>query len=200
MKKYFDNLRPFEKRVVVGVGVALFVLLNFWFVFPHFSDMPDLHVRIKDAQDQLQTYQAAITNIPFYEAQISALGSDGNTNVPSADRQSEFQKIIIEAQGKAGLLLSMGRGSSSTNNPYFLELSQAVTVQNADDKSMADFLYDLGVRPSTIYVKGLSLHPVQPTRYSLEGSVTLVASYQKPLPKGGLSTRKTKAAKTKSDD
>ena len=41
MTSYLDrlNLRPFEKRLVVGVGAVLFVVLNAWFVFPHFSDL-----------------------------------------------------------------------------------------------------------------------------------------------------------------
>ena len=41
MTSYLDrlNLRPFEKRLVVGVGAVLFVVLNAWFVVPHFSDL-----------------------------------------------------------------------------------------------------------------------------------------------------------------
>ena len=35
------NLRPFEKRLVVVVAAVLFVVLNAWFVFPHFSDLAD---------------------------------------------------------------------------------------------------------------------------------------------------------------
>ena len=38
MKTYLDNLRPLEKRVVVGVAVMAFVVFNLWFVVPHFSD------------------------------------------------------------------------------------------------------------------------------------------------------------------
>ena len=30
MKKQFDNLQPFEKRVVVGVAAMFFIVLNFF--------------------------------------------------------------------------------------------------------------------------------------------------------------------------
>ena len=43
------NLRPFEKRLVVAVGVVLFVVLNAWFVFPHFSDLGVAQERRVDA-------------------------------------------------------------------------------------------------------------------------------------------------------
>src|SRR4051812_22830112 len=39
-KNFFEqlNLRPHERRVVIVVGVIVFVVLNAWFVWPHFSD------------------------------------------------------------------------------------------------------------------------------------------------------------------
>ena len=52
MKGYWENLRPFEKRVVVGVGALFFVVLNFLFVFPHFSDLNAMHYRKEEAKPQ----------------------------------------------------------------------------------------------------------------------------------------------------
>ena len=36
MNKYFSHLRPMERRLAVGVIVVVIVVLNWWFVWPHF--------------------------------------------------------------------------------------------------------------------------------------------------------------------
>ena len=38
MKKFFAHLRPLERRLAVGVVVVLILVLNFVFIWPHFSD------------------------------------------------------------------------------------------------------------------------------------------------------------------
>ena len=70
MKKYFDQLRPMERRVVLFVGVALFVALNWVFVWPYFSDWSNYTVRYGAAQTKLKLYQTAI-------AQEAGDGEDG---------------------------------------------------------------------------------------------------------------------------
>ena len=39
VKKYFAQLRPMERRLAVGVLVVLFLVLNYVFIWPHFSDL-----------------------------------------------------------------------------------------------------------------------------------------------------------------
>jgi type II secretory pathway component PulM len=60
MTGYLDrlNLRPFEKRLVVGVGAVLFVVLNAWFVVPHFSDLSQARERRLEALKKLELWQA----------------------------------------------------------------------------------------------------------------------------------------------
>ena len=62
MTSYLDrlNLRPFEKRLVVGVGAVLFVVLNAWFVVPHFSDLGDARRRRAEALKKLERWQTEI--------------------------------------------------------------------------------------------------------------------------------------------
>ena len=43
MKKYFAQLRPLERRLAIGVLVVVFLVLNYVFVWPHFSDWGNLH-------------------------------------------------------------------------------------------------------------------------------------------------------------
>ena len=54
MKTYLDTLRPSEKRLVVGIGLIFFVVLNFWFVLPHFDDWNNRKIDIKKAQEKLR--------------------------------------------------------------------------------------------------------------------------------------------------
>jgi hypothetical protein len=184
LKKYFDSLRPFEKRVVVGVGLALFAVLNFWFVFPHFSDMSQMANRREAALTKLAKYQAARNLIPSYKSQISKLTSDGGPDVPSEERKDEFLRTINTEEGRSGVSQINGsKISTRTNNAYFLELSQTISVQSSET-NLVDFLYNLGAGSSLIRVRGLNLRP-DPPRNQLSADVTLVASYQKTPPKPG---------------
>ena len=50
MKKYFAQLRPLERRLAIGVLVVVFLVLNYVFVWPHFSDWGNLRRRGDDAR------------------------------------------------------------------------------------------------------------------------------------------------------
>ena len=73
MTSYLDrlNLRPFEKRLVVGVGAVLFVVLNAWFVVPHFSDLSEARDRRLKALKKLDEWQIEIDQKAKYEAGIN---------------------------------------------------------------------------------------------------------------------------------
>lgn len=182
MKKYFDSLRPFEKRVVVVVTAMLFVVLNFWLVFPYFSNWGKVQTRRDNALSNLAKYQAATKQIPFYQSEIAKMAGEGGAEVPPEEQGGQFQRAIQVQQAQSGVnLVSSGRITTRTNNPYFVELTQTITVQSKEEQ-LVDFLYNLGSGTSLIRVRGLTLHP-DPPRYQLNASVTLVASYQKSSPK-----------------
>jgi len=60
MNGYWNSLRPMEKRLVVGVGTMVVILLNLWFVVPHFSDLPKVQERKAKAQRTLEMFQKEI--------------------------------------------------------------------------------------------------------------------------------------------
>jgi len=82
MKGYWDNLRPFEKRVVVGVGTLFFIVLNFLFVFPHFSDLGAMHYRMEEAQRKLAKFQTEIAQTNLYVTGLNQMQADA-ANVQS---------------------------------------------------------------------------------------------------------------------
>ncbi|HOS76236.1 MAG TPA: hypothetical protein PKW12_13350, partial [Verrucomicrobiota bacterium] len=95
MTSYLDrlNLRPFEKRLVVVVGIVLFVVLNMWFVVPHFSDLSDAQRRRVEAQKKLERWQAEIDQAQKYQAGINTFARQG-LDVPVEDQQNQFVRVI----------------------------------------------------------------------------------------------------------
>ena len=55
MKRFWEQLKPNERRVVVIVVIAFFLVMNWWFVWPHFSDFGRDTARIHGAEEKLKT-------------------------------------------------------------------------------------------------------------------------------------------------
>jgi hypothetical protein len=183
MMGYLDrlNLRPFEKRLVVGVGAVLFVVLNAWFVFPHFSDLSQARERRTEALKKLERWQVEIDQKAKYDAGIKQFAKEG-LEVPAEDQVNQFSRAIQEQQARSGVgLNNFGRTVTSTNQ-FFLELTQQGLSIQSGEAQLVDFLYSLGSGNSLIRVRDLTLRP-DPPRQQLSGTVKLVASFQKNPPK-----------------
>ena len=197
MTSYLDrlNLRPFEKRLVVGVGAVLFVVLNVWFVVPHFSDLSQAQDRRVQALEKLKTWQIEMDQKVKYEAGINKFRQEG-LEVPPEDQQNQFARVIQDQQVRSGVgIQQFGRVTTQTNQ-FFLELTQPISVQSGEAQ-LVDFLFNLGSGNSLIRVRDLTLRP-DPPRQQLSGTVKLVASYQKNPPKKGAPAASPAPANTKS--
>jgi Tfp pilus assembly protein PilO len=177
MKKYFAHLRPLERRLAVGVVVVLILVLNFVFIWPHFSDWSRLKTRLKNARDTLASYQATVAQATNYQAQVKSLEGQGEF-VALEDQAINFMRTI-QAQAEAS---GVGRANYSrsimhTNDAFFIEQVQNINVV-ATDQQLVDFLYKLGSGASMIRVRDLELQPDGP-RLHLNANIRLVASYQK---------------------
>jgi hypothetical protein len=178
MKGYWNNLRPLEKRLVVGFGVMVFVILNFWFVVPHFSDWRRIQGRMGNAVKTVNLFEAEIAQTNKYSLLVKSLESEG-LSVPQEEQSMHFASTIqSQAAQTVGQIQSTGKQMSRTTpDSFFLELSQLIVVQSREQQ-LVDFLYNLGSGNSLIRVRGLTLHPDQ-SHQQLAANVTLVASYQK---------------------
>ena len=174
------NLRPFEKRLVVVVAAVLFVVLNAWFVFPHFSDLGLAQERRVDAFKKIDRWQAEIKQVPAYQRQVREMESEGQS-VPAEDQQNQFSRAIQMQQAQSGVNITSTSKQTVHTNQFFLELTQQVSVESGEAQ-LVDFLFNLGSGNSLIRVRDLALHPNAP-RQQLSGNVKLVASYQKNPPK-----------------
>src|SRR6266404_5930650 len=177
VKKQWDNLRPFEKRVVVAVLAMLFIVFNFWFVFPHFSDWGRVQFRMEKAQRTLAMFQTELAQTNKYSQEIKKLQSEG-LSVPPEDQSLHFSSTILTRAAQCGVnVLTTSRTSTRTNDQFFIEQSQTISTQSTEQQ-LVDFLFGLGSGDSLVRVRDLGLRP-DPPRFALVATITLVASYQK---------------------
>ena len=182
MKNPLDrlNLRPFEKRLVVVVAAVLFVVLNAWFVFPHFSDLAQAQKERAEALEKIGRWQAETNQLSSYQRQIRELESEGQA-VPAEEQQNQFSRAIQMQQAQSGVNITSTSKQTVSTNQFFLRLTEQVSVESGEAQ-LVDFLYNLGAGTSLIRVRDLALRPNAP-RQALSGTVKLVASYQKNAPK-----------------
>src|SRR5436190_20748628 len=103
MKGYWNTLRPMEKRLVVGVGTMVVILLNLWFVVPHFSDLSKVRERKDKAQYVFKKFQDEIAHKRDYENGIRKLQGGQNVNVAQDDQIFDFQNKIQSESVRSGV-------------------------------------------------------------------------------------------------
>ena len=192
MKKYLAQLRPLERRLVVGTAVVLLIVLNWAFIWPHFSDWSDFHSRLDTANTKLRTYRTAVAQIPELQKQLKIFESEGEFVAPE-DQGVNFMRTIQTQSSQSGVgLQNTSRPITKTNDVFFVEQVQNITVL-AEETNLVDFLYKIGSGSSMIRVRDLSLQP-DPPHQRLSADIRLVASYQKnPTPATAAKTATAKA-------
>lgn len=178
MKKYFAQLRPLERRLAVGVAVILFLVLNWIFIWPHFSDWRNLKTRQKNARDSLRLYQTAISQSTNYEALVKKFEGQGGFVAPE-DQAINMMRTIQLQSAQSGMNSPNFSRTTTHTNEFFTEQTQNINV-SATDAQLVDFLYKLGNDASMVRVIDLELQP-DGTKLRLTGNIRLVASYQKNL-------------------
>jgi hypothetical protein len=176
MSTYWGGLRTFEKRVVVGFGALFFVVLNFLFVIPHFSDLAAVHFRMDQAKSKLARYETEIAQTNLYMAGLREFEKE-NSDVPAEDQSLQFANTVNAQAGQSGVHIVSNSHINTQTNQFFLEKSQSLSVQSGEQQ-LVEFLYNLGSGNSQIRVRDLSVRP-DPPRQQLVAQVKLVASYQK---------------------
>jgi hypothetical protein len=177
MKKYFEQLRPMERRLAVGVIVVLLLVANYVVIWPHFGEWADLNNKINQAQQKFKNYQDAIAQTPFYDQKLKKFQSEGEF-VAAEDQAVDFMRTIQHQANNTGVsIISVPPSVMHTNDAFYVERVENISVL-ATDGQLVDFLYQLGNDSAMIRVWDLELHP-DPQRQRLDAGVGLVASYQK---------------------
>jgi hypothetical protein len=177
MKKYFEQLRPMERRLAVGVIVVLLLVANYVVIWPHFGEWGDLDNKINQAQQKFKNYQGAIAQTPLFEQKLKKFQSEGEF-VAAEDQAVDFMRTIQHQANNTGVsIINVPPSVMHTNDAFYVERVENISVE-ATDGQLVNFLYQLGNDPAMIRVWDLELHP-DPQRQRLDAGVGLVASYQK---------------------
>lgn len=187
MSSLFDklNLKPGERRLVMFVAIAVFVLLNAFFVWPRFSDWGKLQKRNREATALLKAYQDEIANTPRYQKQLEDLKQAG-ASVASPEQASKMQTTVQNQAALSGVQINTysserpGTASTAKPNQFFEEQRGRITV-TTEEKALVDFLYNLAIGGSMIRVRSMNLN-TDPPKHRLIGNMELVASYAKQAP------------------
>ena len=176
MKRWLDQLKPQERRWVVGIGFIVFLMLNYFFVWPHFGDWRRDNARMEKAQQQIEVYNKELRHKPDYERRLRELQADGSSVLPE-DQAIDFIRFV-NARAVSNKVVITTQGTLTTRtNEFFIEQQMGITVV-ADETNLVSFLYSMGAGNSMMRVRAMSLHPDQ-SHQNLNASVTLVANYQK---------------------
>lgn len=195
MKKYLDQLQPMERRLVVGVMVIVFLVLNFMFIWPHFSDWSNLSNRSSRAHSKLQLYHAAVKMIPDMRKEVQKYENSGQT-VADEDQAINLMRTIQAQAASCGFgIQNFSRSITHTNDAFFVEQDQNINVVAKEDQ-LVNFLYKISSDNSMIRVRDLEMQP-DPPHQRLNANILLVASYQKSTGASKSKPAKTSTAKAK---
>src|SRR6185503_1226316 len=153
MSSLFDklNLRPQERRLVVIVGIVVFVVLNFWLVFPMFGEYGRNQNRIDAARIKLKTYQDEIGKKPVYEKELRELEKSG-APVPSEEAGLRLSQEVSSQAALSGVSITSmtqmqrnQQGPAGKTNAFFDEAAVTVNL-NSGEKELVEFLWRLADR------------------------------------------------------
>jgi hypothetical protein len=195
MLRLFDRLKltPAERRLVMVILAVVFVVLNYWLVWPRFSDFQTLSDDIEAIERKRKVYQAEIDRRPTYEVMLRKLQAAGSV-LPIGEERIQFRSDMEKVAREVGLAVPrwgevlQERSSGSSSNAFFEAISLAMNQVSGTEEQFVDFLYRVGTDNSTIRVKELTLMPgnFDPRaqgKTNLVGTVKLVASVQKAVAK-----------------
>ena len=178
MKKFWDQLKSTERRWVIAIGCVVFVVLNYFFVWPRFREWHANSVRIEDANAKIKMYRTEVAKQSDYQKAINELDSTGMQGIPPEDQTLKFAQFYQGRATENGVQIQSEIQRAGRTNEYFMEQQATIDVV-AGEKNLVGFLYSLGSSSSLMRVREMSLHAVEPNRYQLRAQLTIVASYQK---------------------
>jgi hypothetical protein len=184
MKKFsqlWAQLQPTERRWMASIGIAIFLVLNWIFVWPHFHDWRKADARMQKAQDLMALYGGELKNTRSYENRIHELEADGGSQVNAEDQAIDLIRFYTSRANSNNVqVINNSRISTSTNDPFFVNNEMQLSVVGRES-AIVNFLYSLGAGDSIVRVRSMSLRP-DSTHQQINANISIVASYAKKPP------------------
>ena len=183
MKTFIDklNLKSNELRFLGFVALVLFVVINIWLVWPHFSEWTKVKNEIAKANRQLQEWQKKVALLPQKNEALRKLQTQG----PTALVEGQAADLLTSIQTHEQLNNVIDRGikpainANAPTNQFFEEFAYNINI-NVGNEELIKFLTSLATTNSMIRVREMEIHKDAGTGGSrLAGTLKLVASYQK---------------------
>jgi Tfp pilus assembly protein PilO len=175
MKQFWEQLRPGERRWVTGIGVVVFIVLNYFLVFPQFRQWRVNSAAMTKARSRITECNLEIARVDEYQRAINKFGDN---DVPADDQLVNFVTFYQSRALENGIQIQSDSPRPVRTNEFFMEQGTTLDVVGGEN-NLVGFLYSLGSSASMMRVREMSLHAIEPNRYQLRASVTLVASYRK---------------------
>jgi len=176
----FDQiqLRPQERRLLVLGAAILFVVLNLWFVWPHYGELGRVQAAIRRQERTLDTFRAELARTNDYATQLQALEIDG-VGVLDRDKDLNLMNTVQAQMTSSGVSHTSLTTASGGTNQFFEQRTLSITLNPTPPEALVRFLVSLATNQVVLRVKELDLKP-DGTKTKLSGSIRIVASYQRP--------------------
>src|SRR5215471_4164338 len=121
MTNLFDklNLRPFERRLVVVVGILLFIAVQAIFIWPHFGDLRSMGIRRADALKTLQKYDDEFAQTNKLAGELVKLEGEG-LSVPPEDQIVQLLRVVQTQAAQSGVSITANSKPNTRTNEFFL--------------------------------------------------------------------------------
>ena len=194
MLSLFDRLKltPQERRLVVVIFAVVFVVLNYWIVWPRFGDFKALSQEIETLDRKSSLYQKEVDRRPTYEVLLRKLQAAGSV-LPAGEEKIQFRSDIEHLARDMGLTVRgwgevVAERGGAVSNAFFESIALPMNQVGGGEDQIVEFLHRVGASNSTIRVKELTLKPGNfdaraGGRTNLDAVIRLVASVQKAVPK-----------------
>jgi type II secretory pathway component PulM len=182
------NLTPQERRIVVGLAVLVFVVLNLLLVWPHFKDLAQVRQHLDDTRRTMANERSLILkdidpSPNGYQKHLNELQRQQGGGIIGT-HQIQLQKTVSDQAIKTGVTVGEIKPvtvADTQSNAFYEEQSVKISFETMEP-NLVNFLVTVGNDP-VIRVRELSLRTVDANRYRLKGDAILSANYAKETPK-----------------
>ncbi len=175
MKKFWEQLKPQERRWFIFIGCVVFVTMNYIFIWPQFKEWSANTNRMNADWENMAKYSAEIAHESEYKRKIAAIDPE-NQNIAQEDQAVHFENYFRDRAIENGVQIQSTSRPLTRMDDFTMEQRETIQVLTGE-KNLVDYLYSLGTSGSSMRVESMSLRPLDMNRYQLHADLTIVESY-----------------------
>ena len=175
MKKFWEQLKPQERRWLIVIGCVVFVTMNYIFIWPQFKEWSANTNRMNSDRDNMAKYAGEIAHKSEYERKIRGIDPE-NQNIAQEDQAVHFENYFRDRAIENGVQIQSTSRPSTRTDDFTIEQRETIQVLTGE-RNLVDYLYSLGSSGSSMRVESMSLRPLDLNRYQLHADLTIEESY-----------------------